>query len=38
MKDLGAVLLQEGIPVVYVSRTLTPAEEHYSNIEIKESY
>lgn len=33
MKGLGAVLLQEGRPVVYVSRTLIPAEEHYSNIE-----
>ena len=32
MKGLGAVLLQEGRPVVYVSRTLIPAEEHYSNI------
>ena len=33
MKGLGAVLLQEGRPVIYVSRTLTPAEERYSNIE-----
>ena len=33
LKGLGAVLLQEGRPVIYVSRTLTPAEEHYSNIE-----
>lgn len=32
LKVLGAVLLQEGRPVIYVSRTLTPAEEHYSNI------
>ena len=32
MKGLGAVLLQEGKPVIYVSRTLTPAEERYSNI------
>ena len=32
-KGLGAVLLQEGKPVIYVSRTLTPTEEHYSNIE-----
>ena len=31
MKGLGAVLLQEGKPVIYVSRTLTPAEERYSN-------
>ena len=33
MKGLGAVLLQEGKPVIYVSGTLTPAEERYSNIE-----
>lgn len=33
MKGLGAVLLQKGRPVIYVSRTLTPAEERYSNIE-----
>ena len=33
MKGLGAVLLQGGKPVIYVSRTLTPAEERYSNIE-----
>ena len=33
MKGLGAVLLQEGRPAVYVSRTLTPAEERYSDIE-----
>ena len=33
MKGLGSLLLQEGRPVIYVSRTLTPAEEHYSNIE-----
>ena len=33
MKGLGAVLLQEGKPVIYVSRSLTPAEERYSNIE-----
>ena len=32
LKGLGAVLLQEGRPVIYVSQTLTPAEEHYSNI------
>ena len=31
-KGLVAVLLQEERPVVYVSRTLTPAEERYSNI------
>ena len=33
MKGLGAVLLQEGKPMIYVSRTLSPAEERYSNIE-----
>ena len=33
MKGLGAVLLQEGKPVIYVSRTLTPAEERYPNVE-----
>ena len=32
MKGLCAVLLEEGRPVVYVSRTLTAAEERYSNI------
>ena len=30
---LGAVLLQEGQPVVYASRTLTDTEQRYSNIE-----
>ena len=30
---LGAVLLQEGLPVVYASRTLTDTEHRYSNIE-----
>ena len=33
MKGLGTALLQEGIPVIYVSTTLTPAEERYSSIE-----
>ena len=32
-KGLGAVLLQDGKPVVYASRTLTETEQHYSNIE-----
>ena len=32
-KGLGAVLLQDGKPVVYASRSLTGAEERYSNIE-----
>ena len=33
MEGLGAVLLLEGKPVIYVSRSLSPAEERYSNIE-----
>jgi hypothetical protein len=33
MKGLGAVLLQDGQPVIYVSRSLLPVEERYSNIE-----
>ena len=32
-KAIGGVLLQEGHPVKYVSRKLTPAEQNYSNIE-----
>ena len=32
-KGLGAVLLQESKPVMYVSRTLTETEQRYSNIE-----
>ena len=32
---LGAVLLQEGQPVAYASRTLTDTERRYSNIEIE---
>ncbi len=32
-KGLGAVLLQDGKPVIYASRTLTSAEQNYSNIE-----
>ena len=32
-KGLGAVLLQESKPVVYVSRVLTETEQRYSNIE-----
>ena len=32
-KGLGAVLLQESKPVVYVSRALTKTEQRYSNIE-----
>ena len=31
-KAIGGVLLQEGYPVIYVSRKLTPAEQSYSNI------
>ena len=33
MKGLGATLLQDGRPVVYASRSLTTAEQNYSNIE-----
>ena len=32
-KGLGAVLLQESKPVMYVSRALTEMEQRYSNIE-----
>ena len=32
-KGVGAVLLQDGQPVVYISRTLTETEQRYSNIE-----
>ena len=32
-RGLGGVLLQDGKPVIYISRTLTPAESRYSNIE-----
>ena len=32
-KGLGAVLLQEGQPVIYISRSLTETEQRYSNIE-----
>ena len=32
-KTSGGVLLQEGHPVIYVSRKLTPAEKNYSNME-----
>ena len=34
-KGLGAVLLQESKPVMYVSRVLTETEQRYSNIERK---
>ena len=34
-KTIGGVLLQEGHTVKFVSRKLTPAERHYSNIERK---
>ena len=33
MKGLGAVLLQKGRCVIYVSRMLTPIETGYSNLE-----
>ena len=32
-KGLGTVILQDGKPVVYASRSLTETEQHYSNIE-----
>ena len=32
-QGLGAVLLQQGKPVMYISRTLTETEQRYSNIE-----
>ena len=32
-QGLGAVLLQDGRPVIYASRTLTETEQRYSNIE-----
>ena len=32
-KGLGFVLMQEGCPVSYASRALTPAEQNYSQIE-----
>ena len=32
-KGLGAVLLQESKPAMYVSRALTETEQRYSNIE-----
>ena len=32
-KGLGAVLLQESKPVMYLSRALTEMEQRYSNIE-----
>jgi len=32
-KAIGAVLTQNGKPVLFVSRTLTPCEQRYSNIE-----
>ena len=32
-KGLGAVLLQESKPVMYVSRAITETEQSYSNIE-----
>ena len=35
MKGLSKVLLQKGRPVMYASKTLTPAETGYSNIEGK---
>ena len=34
-KGLGAVLLQEGQPIIYTSRSLTEIEQWYSDIERK---
>jgi len=33
MKSLGAVLTQEGHPILFISKTLTKTESNYSNIE-----
>ena len=32
-KGLGAVLLQDGKPIIYASRSFTETEQRYSNIE-----
>ena len=32
-KGLGAALLQEGFPVTFASKALTPTEKQYANIE-----
>ena len=32
-KGLGAALLQEGCPVAFASKALTPTEQRYANIE-----
>ena len=32
-KGLGATLLQDGCPVAFASKALTPTEQHYANIE-----
>ena len=31
-KGLGATLLQDGCPVAFASKALTPVEQHYANI------
>ena len=33
IKGLGAVLIQDGVPVYIASRTLTPTEKNYQNLE-----
>ena len=37
IKGLGAVIMQDGKPVAFGSKTLTPCERRYANIE-RESY
>ena len=32
-KDLGDAILQDGCPVAFASKALTPVEQHYANIE-----
>ena len=32
-KGLGVVLIQDGVPVYFASRTLTPTEKNYQNLE-----
>ena len=32
-KGFGAVILQNGLPVAYASKALTPSQQHYAQIE-----